>query len=98
MSRKFPTYFEGFFAPAYSVFVAKCNKINDMFPNDVWVTVWKKVISFVALPNKSWNKKAYKISRKFPTYFVGVFCANLECILLYIISRKFSIYIEQILL
>ena len=35
---KFPTYFANFFVPTYSVFVVKCNKINNIFPNGVCAT------------------------------------------------------------
>ena len=32
----------GFFAPTYSVFVVKCNKINNIFPNSVCATPFGK--------------------------------------------------------
>ena len=31
----------GFFVSTYSVFVAKCNKINNIFPNGEWGAIWK---------------------------------------------------------
>ena len=120
ISRKFTI---GFFVPTYNAFVAKYNKINNIFPNGVCATPFGKKSFFCntsrqihcKLKQKSQQNKS-KISdlcckrflfqlrvyfvvyiyignfRYIPTYFVSVFCSNLECILSYI-YRKFPIYL-----
>ena len=89
-----PKFTIGFFVPTYSVFVAKCSKINNIFRSGEWGTVWKKIIfrnTSRQIYTLRGNKKAYK----FPTYCVSVFCSNLECISSYI-YRKLPIYIGNL--
>ena len=44
------------------------------------------------IPLLDFRFASYELYGKFPTYFVGVFCSNLECILSHI-YRKLPIYI-----
>ena len=78
---KFPTYFANFFVPTYGVSVAKCNKINNIFPNGMCATPFEKNRFFVTSCDK---------------YTVSVFCSNLKCILSHIYIENFR-YISEIL-
>ena len=89
ISRKFTI---GFFAPTYSVFVVKCNKTNNIFPNGVCATPLGKKLFFVTSCDNytvSWNKKANKISDLFCKRFLFQLRVYF-CVYKY---RKFPIYI-----
>ena len=86
------------FAPTYSVFIVKCNNINNIFPNGVCATPFGKKSFFCNILRQlhcKLKQKTNKISRKFPTYFVSVFCSNFKCILLHINIGNFR-YISKI--
>ena len=95
---KFPTYFANFFVPTYSVFVTKCNKINNIFPNGGWAAPFGKKSFFFNISRQilfKLEQKIYKIIRKFSTWFVSVFYSYSECILLHnalYISETSDIY------
>ena len=81
---KFPTYFANFFVPTYSVFVAKCNKVNNILPNGMCTALFGKKSFLCNISRQIYCKLEQKsLQNKSEICFVSVFCSNFESILSY---------------
>ena len=70
---KFPTCFANFFVPTYSVFVVKCNKINNIFPNGVCATPFGKK-SFFCNTSRQIHCKLKQKSQQNKSEIFDLFC------------------------